>query len=119
MLANATLSIFVSAALLLGPPSADTNRVVENLHGVRVADDFRWLEALESESEAVEEWTTHQNDYTRSVLDHLPGREALEQRLAELMTLPSITAPAMRQNRYFYRKRQGEENQAVLYMREG
>ncbi len=109
----------LGAALLLGPPPTPTNPVVDVVHGVEIVDPYRWLEDLESQSDVVEEWTTRQNDYTRSVLDKLAGRTRLEERLGELMTLPSISAPTMRQNRYFNTERRGLQNQSVLYMREG
>ncbi len=104
---------------LAGPPATPTARVVDHLHGDDLADDYRWLEALEAESEQVRDWTTAQNDHTRSVLDGLPGRETLEARLEALMSLPTIGAPAMRSNRYFHLERRGSQNQPVLYVREG
>lgn len=117
MLINAAAALV--ASFLLGPPPTPTNPVVDVMHGEELIDPYRWLEDLETESEEVERWTTGQNDYTREVLDNLPGRARLETRLAELMTLPQITAPTMRLNRYFYRLRQGDENQPVVYFREG
>ena len=114
-----TLITAALCTLLSGPPPTPVDPVVDVLHGIKIVDDYRWLEALESESEKVREWTTLQNEYTRSRLDNLPRRRQLEERLGALMTLPSITAPVMRVNRYFYRERRGLENQAVLYLREG
>ncbi|MCH8005777.1 MAG: S9 family peptidase [Planctomycetes bacterium] len=112
-------SFAVAASILAGPPPTPVEKVVEHIHGVRIVDDYRWLEALESESERVRTWTTAQNQYTRSRLDTLPGRERLERRLGELMSLPTISAPVMRSNHYFYRHRTGRQNQAVLSVREG
>jgi prolyl oligopeptidase len=53
------------------------------------------------------------------VLDELPGRAKLEARLRELMEVRSVSAPEFRRNRYFYYKREGSQNQSVLYVREG
>ena len=108
MLFNAAPTALFAASLLLGPPPTTVEPVVDQMHGVRIVDDYRWLEALESDSEAVRDWTTEQNQYTRRTLDGLPGRVALERRLGDLMTVASITAPVMRMNRYFYRERKGE-----------
>ncbi len=119
MISNIILHLSVGAAILLGPPPTPTNPIVDVVHGMEIVDPYRWLEDLEDQSEIVGEWTTRQNDYTRSVLDALPGRAELEERLGELMTLPSINLPVMRVNRYFYTERRGSENQAILYMREG
>ena len=119
MYASLLLSASIVASTMAGPPPTPIEPVVEEMHGVKIVDDYRWLEALESESEAVRTWTTAQNDYTRSILDNLPGRKAFEKRLAELMSVGSVTAPTMRGNLYFYRERTGDQNQPVLYVREG
>jgi hypothetical protein len=60
-----------------------------------------------------------QNRYARSVLDNLPERQALEQRLRPLMQVGSITLPIIRANRYFFSKREGDQNQPVVYWRDG
>ena len=57
--------------------------------------------------------------YTRSVLDPLPGREKIHQRLSELLTIGNITAPQPGGPYYFYTRREGMQNQPVLYVREG
>src|SRR5213075_377153 len=53
------------------------------------------------------------------ILDGLPGRGKLEARLREVMKMRAIRAPEMMGNRYFYTKREGTQNQAVLFVREG
>src|SRR3954469_7349667 len=95
--------------------------VKEMIHGVEVADPYRWLEGDEKgmATEATKKWTEGQNARTREVLDHLPGREKLEKRLAEVMQMRAIRAPEMAGNRYFYTQREGTQNQAVLFVREG
>ena len=108
------------------PPSTRVETVVNRLHGVDVRDDYQWLEGDNSDPAAmgkltdeVATWTDAQNAYTRSVLDNLPGRKELEERLRPLMEVGSVSTPQMRGNRYFYSKREGTQNQAVVYMREG
>src|SRR5438105_860622 len=95
--------------------------VKESIHGVEIVDPYRWLEGDEKGLATAEtkQWTEEQNKRTREVLDHLPGREKLEKRLAEVMQMRAIRAPQMAANRYFYTKREGTQNQAVLYVREG
>ena len=108
------------------PPPTRIETVKEVVHGVAIADDYRWLEGDDSNPQAmgkttpeVAAWTAAQDAYTRSVLDHLPGGKALEAKLLPLMQVGSVAAPAMRGNRYFYFKREGNENQPSLYLREG
>ncbi|MHC4218570.1 MAG: prolyl oligopeptidase family serine peptidase [Planctomycetota bacterium] len=119
MLANVAVAVALSGPVLLGPPPTPAEPVVDVMHGVELVDEYRWLEALEKDSDEVEAWTTLQNEYTRRTLDNLPGRRELERRLAALMSLPDVRPPTMRLNRYFNRRRQGDENQAVLFFREG
>jgi prolyl oligopeptidase len=119
MLTNVAAAVALSGSLLAGPPPTSTQRVVDTLHGVEIVDDYRWLEALEQDSDEVRAWTTLQNDYTRQTLDNLPGRRELEERLGQLMSLPSVGAPRMRMTRYFNEERLGDENQEVLFLREG
>ncbi len=101
---------------------ANTEVVVkEVLHGVEIADPYRWLEGDEQgkSTPAVAKWTAEQNARTREVLDKLPGRAKLEGRLREVMQMPSIRMPQMEGKRYFYSKREGTQNQEVLFVREG
>src|SRR5262249_43941933 len=64
-------------------------------------------------------WTDAQNAFTRATLDALPGRAALEARLRPLMEIGNIGAPHARGGRYFYNKREGNQNQALVYVRDG
>ncbi len=64
-------------------PETRAEPVVERLHGEEIADPYRWLE--DDESAATRAWTAAQNAYTAGVLDRLPGRDALRERLAGLL----------------------------------
>ena len=108
------------------PPATRVEPVTDVLHGVSIVDNYRWLEGDNGQSDQqgqvtpdVAAWTDAQNSYTRDVLDHLPGRQALEDRLRPLMEVGSVSAPVVRGNRYFFSKREGRQNQPVIYWREG
>jgi prolyl oligopeptidase len=108
------------------PPVTRVESVTETLHGVPVADPYRWLEGDNSDPQrmgqvtpAVTDWTDAQNAYTRAVLDNRPGRQALEARLRPLMEVGTVTAPIVRAGRYFYSRREGSQNQPVWYWRQG
>lgn len=60
------------------PPSRRDD-VKETLHGVTIADPYRWLE--DQNSPATRSWIQAQNAYTRSALDRWAGRAALEKRM--------------------------------------
>ncbi len=102
-------------------PATAVRPVTETLHGRRIVDPYRWLEGDEQGKMTAEvaAWTDAQNAYTRSVLDHLPGRAAVEARLRELMTVPAMGVPVVRGQRYFHTRRDGSQNQAALYVRQG
>ncbi len=105
---------------IAAPPPTDVRPVTDNYHGVEIVDDYRWLEGDNGTSTAeVLSWTEQQNDYTRGVLDSIPGRDKLEARLRELMEMSSIGTPRMAGAKYFYTKREADQNQPILYVRTG
>ncbi len=99
------------------PPPTRRDDVRETIHGVEVVDPYRWLE--DQDSPETRAWLEAQNAYTQSVLGELPGREALEARLAELMKLEVVGLPVERGGVYFYPKRRPEDEQFILYRRRG
>jgi prolyl oligopeptidase len=106
-----------SASSLPGPPKAERRPVEENFHGTKVIDSYRWLE--DGSSPATEKWVAEELAYTRAVLDPLPGREAIHKRLTELLSIGSVGVPQIGGKYYFYARRDGMQNQPVLYVREG
>ena len=101
-----------------GPPAARKQDLVETIHGVAVADPYRWLE--ESGNGEARTWVEAQNAWTRQALDARPGREALRRRLADLLAIGSLGTPVGRGGRYFYTRRDGaDQNQPILYVRQG
>ncbi len=85
-------SLALAAALALGaqapaqkgacPPPTPKKPVVDAYHGVKVTDDYRWLE--DWSDPAVKSWSEAQNAGAHEVLDALPGREALAARFKAL-----------------------------------
>lgn len=65
------------------PPVAPVRPVTDTYFGTPVVDNYRYMENLNSPD--VQQWMKGQADYTRSVLDRIPGRAALEQRLGQLV----------------------------------
>jgi prolyl oligopeptidase PreP (S9A serine peptidase family) len=57
--------------------------VTNSYHGVRVVDDYQWLE--ESTNATVREWTRRQNERTRAYFAKLPFYDGLSQALEELI----------------------------------
>ncbi len=114
---NAAPSGSSAVAAAPAPPATRTDNVKETLHGVELADPYRWLE--DQRSPETRAWIDAQNKYTDSVIGHLPGREALEKRLTELLRVESIGVPKARAGRYFFSKRGADQDLFIVYMRQG
>jgi prolyl oligopeptidase len=65
------------------PPLTPKRPVTDVYHGVKVTDDYRWLEDWNAPE--VKQWSAAQNARTREYLDHLPSRPLVKQRLQELI----------------------------------
>jgi prolyl oligopeptidase len=98
------------------PPKAKVVPVQETLHGHTIVDNYRWLE--DSQSPETKAWVGEELAYTRNVLDALPGREQIKKRLEQLLTIGNISPPQIAGPYYFYTRRDGMQNQPVLYVRE-
>ena len=72
-----------SFAQIPAPPSTPKRPVTDQVQGVTVTDDYRWLENWDDP--AVKQWSTAQNDRTRAYLDALPERAAIRTRLKQLV----------------------------------
>ena len=100
------------------PPAPRTARenVVDELHGMKMPDPYRWLEA--DASKRVGDWTDEQNARTRAVLDALPQRAGLARRLRELLSVGLLSTPRPIAGKVFHTRREGEQKQSVLYVRD-
>lgn len=87
------------------------------LHGVAIADPYRWLE--DQQSPATRAWIEAQNAYSRPILDRIPGREAIARRMGELMTVDTMGMPQVRGDRHFFVKRRSGQQLAVIMTRRG
>ncbi len=95
----------------------DTKKVdqVDELHGVKVQDPYRWLEDDVRQSKEVAEWVAAENAITSAYLAAIPQRDAIKKRLTELWNYEKFGAPFKAGGRYFYFKNDGLQNQSVLY----
>jgi len=99
------------------PPKTALKPVIDVLHGTKVLDNYRWLE--DGTSPETQKWVEQELAYTRALLDPLPGRDAIHKRLTELLSIGIATPPQIAGKYYFYTKREGMQNQPILYVREG
>ncbi len=102
-----------AGAQTLQYPAARKSDVVDDYHGTRVPDPYRWLEDPDSpESRA---WIEAQNRLTAAYLADIPARGTIRERLTKLWNYPKYGTPFRKGRRYFFFKNDGLQNQSVLY----
>lgn len=94
------------------PPSRKADQV-DDYHGIKVPDPYRWLE--DPDSEETKAWVEAQNHVTFDYLGEISAREQIKQRLTQLWDYEKFGIPFKEGNRYFYFKNDGLQNQSVLY----
>ena len=97
-------------------PPAPRLDLVEVLHGHEVADPYRWLE--DADAADTRGWSAAQERLAREHLDALPGRDRLAARLTELLATGSVGAPAWREGRPFWTRRDPGQEHAVVLTRD-
>jgi prolyl oligopeptidase len=106
-----------TASAPTAPPKAKTDAVEDTIQGHKISDPYRWLE--DPTSPATQEFVREELAYTRSILDPLAGREQIQKRLTQLLSIGTITAPQVAGPYYFYTRREGTQNQPILLVRNG
>lgn len=94
------------------PKTAKVDQI-DDYHGVKVADPYRWLEDLDSPQ--TKAWVEAQNKVTFGYLEQIPAREKLKARLTKLWDYEKYGTPFKEGERYFFSKNDGLQNQSVIY----
>ncbi len=98
-------------------PTTKKGDVVDDYHGEKVADPYRWLE--DAAAPATRSWIADENKLTFGYLERLPGRARWNARLTELSDYPRYGAPVRYGDYYFYAHNDGLQNQAVVFKMKG
>ncbi|MGB8986267.1 MAG: prolyl oligopeptidase family serine peptidase [Candidatus Sulfotelmatobacter sp.] len=93
-------------------PKAKRVDQVDDYHGTRVADPYRWLEDTDSPDTLA--WVQAENKLTFGYLEQIPYRKAIHERLTKLWNYERFGVPEQRGGRYFYQHNNGLQNQSVL-----
>jgi prolyl oligopeptidase len=99
-----------------GPPKAKVAPVEDTVQGHKIVDPYRYLE--NSSDPDTQQYVEQELAYTRRLLDPLPGRDKINARLSQLLPIGTVGVPQMGGKYYFYTRREGNQNQPVLYVRE-
>jgi prolyl oligopeptidase len=84
-----TLAALGQGPLVAKSPDTPRRPVTNEYQGVKVTDDYRWLENWDDPE--VKQWSAAENTRTREYLDHLPARPAIKERLTQLITSASAS----------------------------
>ncbi|MBL8815347.1 MAG: S9 family peptidase [Planctomyces sp.] len=99
-------------------PQTKTVDQVDEFHGTKVEDPYRWLEDDVRESKDVAAWVEEQNKLTFGFLKSIPQRDAIEKRMTALWNYEKISPPFKRGGRYYFSRNDGLQNQNVLWTQE-
>ncbi len=94
-------------------PATSQITQVDDYHGTKVADPYRWLE--DDNSAETKAWVEAQNKVTFGYLEKIPERAAIKERLTKLWNYERYGVPFKQGERYFFSKNDGLQNQSVLY----
>ena len=97
-------------------PEARKDDVVDDYHGTKVADPYRWLE--NPDSPETQAWVKAQNEITFGYLRSVAEREAIGKRITQLYDYEKLSTPWKEGGRYFWYKNDGLQQHSVLYTAE-
>jgi prolyl oligopeptidase len=112
--------MFIAPLLAAGQlqyPATKKGETVDDYHGTKVADPYRWLE--DDNSEETKAWVQAQNKVTFDYLATLPQRDKIKKRLEALWNYPRYSSPSKKNEYYYFYKNDGLQNQSVLYRQKG
>lgn len=98
-------------------PKTAVRPIKEVVYGRELIDNYRWLE--DPDNNEVRSWVEQQNKFTDEALGAVGFRETFQHELDNLMKTTVVTNPLPVKGRYFWMERKPDEDQFVLYWREG
>lgn len=126
-----TLSVFMALVFLMGNlgaaeakkqplkyPETKKGEQMDEYHGVKVADPYRWLEDMNSDD--TKNWVQTQAKFTNDYLSAIPFREAIKKRFTELWNYEKYSQPfRLKDDTYIFFKNNGLQEQSVMYIQKG
>ncbi len=107
---------FAQQSKIIYPITKKTDSV-DDYHGTKVADPYRWLE--NDTSAETKAWEKQENEVTFSYLSEIPYREQMKKRIQEVYNYPKYSAPFSKGEYFYFYKNDGLQNQSVLYRQHG
>jgi prolyl oligopeptidase len=111
-------AVALASATAAPPPAAQVRPVVDDYFGVKITDDYRWMEDRQAPEFVA--WLKAQNAYARGQMDRIPGRQALLARIAaHTAGGVSVTSMKIAGGKVFTLRRAPGENSYRLFVRDG
>ncbi len=107
-------ALALAADSLTYPATRKDDSVIDDYHGTKVADPYRWLE--DDNSEETQAWVKAQNELTFGLLKAIPKRDAIRERLKKAWNYERTGIPFEHGGRWFFNRNSGLQNQSVLYV---
>ena len=98
----------------LNYPPAPRGSQIDDYHGTKVPDPYRWLEDIDSAQTAA--WVAAQGRLSREFLDAIPGRGAVAERLRDIWNFERWTPPVRHGENWFFTHNDGLQNQSVVFV---
>ncbi|KAH9782468.1 prolyl oligopeptidase family protein [Citrus sinensis] len=98
------------------PVARRDESIVDDYHGFKIPDPYRWLE--DPDAEEVKDFVQKQAELTDSVLNKCDVRDRLREKITKLFDSPQYDAPFKQGNKYFYFHNTGLQPQSVLYVQD-
>ncbi len=98
-------------------PVTPKNDHVDEYHGTKVQDPYRWLEDDRSPETAA--WVKEENELTFGYLNKIPFRGKIFADLEKAYNYPKYSAPSKKGPYFYFYKNDGLQNQSVLYRQKG
>ena len=109
----AAMAVLLTTAQPIQYPKAAKDKTTDTYFGTKVKDPYRWLENDTSRQTAA--WVEAENRVTNDYLSRIPFRKQLVKRLREVVNYDAISAPVRHNGKWYFSKREGLKNQAVIY----
>ena len=98
----------------LSYPAAERDDHVDDYHGVKVADPYRWLEDIDSPQ--TRSWVEAERALSSKYLAAIPGRAEIARRLQQIWNFERWSAPEKHGQYWFYTHNDGLQNQSVIFV---
>lgn len=110
------MTTIATAQSLTYPETRKDGSIIDDYHGTKVADPYRWLE--DDNSDETKAWVKAQNEVTFGYLKAIPQRAKIRERLEKAWNYERTGVPFEHGGKWFFNRNSGLQNQSVLHVTE-